>query len=177
VEALGNAVRAAGGTLIHVEVDTFCALFGLDGEISRAAQDALRAAGAIASVMSDLNDRLERGADSKVKFSVCIHAGRAAVGEVGSTEPPTILAIGEAVDVAKQLRKLAVARDKTFAISRQVYAVAGLEPVFDDSITVSTPELQPVTVFMAEAAPVPSQTWTVHGERSRRASLRRILSG
>jgi adenylate cyclase len=112
-----------------------------------------------------------------VKFSVSIHAGRAAVGEAGSTEPPTMLAIGEAVDVAKQLRKLAIARDKSFVISRQVYAAAGLEPVFDDSVTVSTPGLQPVTVFLAAAAPVPSQTWTVHGERNRRASLRRILSG
>jgi adenylate cyclase len=177
VEALGNAVRAARGTLIHVEVDTFCALFGLDGEISRATQDALRAAGAIASVISDLNERLERRADSKVKFSVSIHAGRAAVGEVGSTEPPTILAIGEAVDVAKQLRKLAIARDKSFVISRQVYAAAGLDPVFDDSVTIGAPGQQPVTVFLAEAAPVPSQTWTVHGERSRRASLRRMLSG
>jgi adenylate cyclase len=128
-------------------------------------------------VISDLNDRLERRADRKVKFSVSIHAGRAAVGEVGSTEPPTILAIGEAVDVAKQLRKLAMARDKSFVISRQVYEAAGLEPAFDDSVTIDAPGPQPVTVLLAEAAPVPLQTWTVHGERSRRASLRRILSG
>jgi adenylate cyclase len=128
-------------------------------------------------VITDLNDRLEMRADRKVKFSDIIHDGRAAVGEVGTTEPPTILAIGEAVDVAKQLRKLAMARDKSFVISRQVYEAAGLEPAFDDSVTIDAPGPQPVTVLLAEAAPVPSQTWTVHGERSRRASLRRILSG
>jgi adenylate cyclase len=176
VEALGNAVRAARGTLIHVEADTFCALFGLDGGLSRAAQDALRAAGAIASVISDLNSRLERSADHKLKFSVSIHAGRAAVGEAGSAEAPIVLAIGEAVEVAKQLRTLAAARDKSFAISQPVYAAAGLEPVFDDSVSIGAPA-HPTTVFLADAAPVPSQTWTVHGEHSRRTSLRRMLSG
>jgi hypothetical protein len=70
-----------------------------------------------------------------------------------------------------------MARDKSFVISRQVYEAAGLEPAFDDSVTIDAPGPQPVTVLLAEAAPVPSQTWTVHGERSRRASLRRILSG
>ena len=74
--------------------------------------------------------------DSKVKIAVSIHAGRAAIGEIGSSEPPMLMAIGEAVDVANDLRKAAAERDKAFAISEKVYADAGLAPVHQDSITI-----------------------------------------
>ena len=74
--------------------------------------------------------------DNKVKIAVSIHAGRAAIGEIGSSEPPMLMAIGEAVDVANDLRKAAAERDKAFAISEKVYADAGLAPVHQDSITI-----------------------------------------
>ena len=47
-----------------------------------------------------------------------------------------LMAIGEAVDVANDLRKAAAERDKAFAISEKVYADAGLAPVHQDSITI-----------------------------------------
>jgi hypothetical protein len=42
--------------------------------------------------------RFVRQWDCKVKIAVSIHAGRAVVGEVGSSEPPIVMAIGDAVD-------------------------------------------------------------------------------
>jgi adenylate cyclase len=178
VEGLSNAIRAYGGTLSYVELDSTCALFGLDGGAAWASQRALQAAGAIEGVISDLNNRLGRHRDSRLKISVSVHAGRAAVGEVGSSDPPMVLAIGDAIDVTNELRKVAVAHDKPFAISDRVYADAGLSPVAGDKVTVQAPSSDaPVTVFLSESAPIPSPTWTLHGEVGRRTMLRRLWAG
>jgi adenylate cyclase len=174
VEGVGHAIRASGGTLSYVEFDSICALFGHEGD-ANAARGALRAAGAIEGVIADLNNRLGRHRDSKVKIAVSIHAGRAAIGEVGSSEPPMLLAIGEAVDGANELRTAAAARDKAFAISEKVYADAGLAPVQQDSVTVGP--APGISIYLSDAAPIPSPSWTLHGELGRRAMLRRLWAG
>ena len=174
VEGVGNAIRASGGALSYVEFDSICALFGHEGD-ANAAQGALRAAGAIEGVIADLNNRLGQRRDSKVRIAVSIHAGRAAIGEVGSSEPPMLMAIGEAVDVANDLRKAAAERDKAFAISEKVYAYAGLAPVHQDSITIGP--APGITAYLSDAAPIPSPHWTLHGELGRRAMLRRLWAG
>ena len=69
VEALGNAIRAAHGALSYVELDSICALFGLECDTTQAAQQALHAAGAIESAISDLNERLGRQWDCKMKIA------------------------------------------------------------------------------------------------------------
>jgi adenylate cyclase len=94
VEALGNAIRGAGGALSYVELDSVCALFGLECGPAQAARQALQAGAAVGSAMSDLNERLGRQWDCKVKIAVSIHAGRAVVGEIGSSMPPAVMAIG-----------------------------------------------------------------------------------
>jgi adenylate cyclase len=175
VESVGHAIRAAGGTLSYVEFGSICALFGYEGGGARAAQGALRAAGAIEGVISDLNNRLG-GQDKKVKVAVTIHAGHAAVGDVASSDPPMLMAIGEAVDVANDLRQAAADRDKAFAISEKVYVDAGLHPVGEDIVIVPGAGIT-TKAFFSDAAPVPSPTWTLHGELGRRAMLRRLWAG
>ena len=174
VEGIGNAIRASGGTLSYVEFDSICALFGHEGG-ANAAQAALRAAGAIEGVIADLNNRLGRRPDNQMKITVSIHGGHAAIGEIGASEPPMLMAIGEAIDVANDLRKAAAERGKTFAISEAVYTEAALNPVAEDKITVGSEP--PTTVFLSDAAPIASPTWTLHGEVSRRATLRRLWAG
>src|SRR3954468_24306195 len=133
VEGIGNAIRASGGTLSTVEFDSICALFGHDGG-TNAAQSALRAAGAIEGVIADLNNRLGRRADNRMKIAVSIHGGHAAIGEIGASEPPTLMAIGEAIDVANDLRKAAAERGKVFAISEAVYTEAALSPTAAEKV-------------------------------------------
>ena len=125
---------------------------------ANAAQGALRAAGAIEGVIADLNNRLGRQRDSQVKIAVSIHAGRAAVGEIGSSEPPMLMAIGEAVDVANDLRKAAAERDKAFAISEKVYADAGLAPVPIRTASRSGRRRGDTSSYLSDAAPIPSPT-------------------
>jgi adenylate cyclase len=174
VEGIGHAIRASGGTLSYVEADSICALFGHEGG-ANAAQGALRAAGAIEGVIADLNNRLEQQRDHNVKIAVSIHAGRAAVGEIGSSEPPVLMAVGEAVDVANDLRKAAADADKAFAISEKVYADAGLASVHQDSVKIGP--APGITVYLSDAAPIASPSWTLHGEIGRRATLRRLWAG
>jgi adenylate cyclase len=174
VEGIGNAIRASGGTLSYVEFDSICALFGHDGG-ANAAQGALRAAGAIEGVIADLNNRLGRQPDNRLKIAVSIHGGYAAIGEIGASEPPMQMAIGEAIDVANDLRKAAAERGKAFAISEGVYAEAALSPVTEDKITVGAEAA--TTVYLSDTAPIASPTWTLHGEIGRRATLRRLWAG
>ena len=178
LEGVGNAIRAAGGTVSAVGTDSTCALFGLDGGHARAAQGALRAAGAIEAVISDLNGRLGRRSGGGVKIAVSIHAGRAAVGEIGSSDPPTIVAVGEAIEAANDLRQAAAGRDKPFAISEPVYARAGLDPAARDAIALRPAGSEAsITAYLSDAAPIPSPSWTLHGEQNRRAKLRRLWAG
>jgi adenylate cyclase len=174
VEGLSNAIRASGGTLSYVEFDSICALFGHEGG-DNPAQGALRAAGAIEGVIFDLNQRLGRHGDNGVKIAVSIHAGEAAIGEIGAFDPPSPMAVGEAVDVANELRRAAADADKAFAISEKVYADASLVPVHPNSITI--PVGAGIKAFLSDAAPIPSPTWTLHGELGRRTMLRRLWAG
>jgi adenylate cyclase len=179
VEAIGNAIRTAGGTLSGVGLESVSALFGLDCAPEQAARQALQAAGAIARVMSDLNDRLGRQWDCKVKIAVSIHAGRSVVGEINSSDPPAVMAIGEAMNLENELRKLAAARGKSFAISETVYAAAGLEPIFEDKVLLQpTGTGAPVAAGLSMSAPDLPPAWTRRsGMQSRRAALQRLWTG
>jgi adenylate cyclase len=178
VEGLDKVIRAHGGTLSYVEPDSVCALFGFRGGSDKSSQRALQAAGAIEGVISDLNDRLGRQPGNRLKIAVTIHAGRAAVGEIGSAEPTTVLAIGEAIDAANELRRLAAAQDAAFAISERVFADAGLNPTTERRATLRVAGADTdIAVLLSDSAPVPSPSWTLHGQQTRRTALRRLWSG
>jgi adenylate cyclase len=177
-EAISHAIRAAGGTLSYIEFDTICALFGTEGRTDVCAQRALQAAGAIESVIADLNNRLGRAKTDGIKIAVTIHTGRAAVGEIGSSDPPTVIAIGDAIDAANQMRKEAVAHATPFAISQPVYEAAGIEPVFREKVALPSPDEDAgLVAFLSDTAPIPSPNWTLYGEQGRRARLQRFLRG
>ena len=178
VEGLSNAIRAHGGTVSTIETDSITALFGIDGRSERAAQRAIQAAGAIEGVIADLNNRLGRTRDNRLKVSVSIHAGRAAIGELGTAEAPLMVAIGSAIDEVNELRKAAAEQDKPFAISERVYRDAELSPPTSDKISIEWAGSDAATVaYVSQSAPLPSPTWTLHGEMGRGATLRRLWAG
>jgi adenylate cyclase len=172
IEALSNSIRAAHGTLSYIELDSLCALFGLERAPAQAARQALQAAETIEKVIAELNERLGRQWDCKVKIAVSIHAGRAVVGEIGSSDPPTMMAVGEALDAANALRKAAAAQGTPFAVSQPVYAMAGVSPPPADEITLSSPDATaPLVAFLSARAPVGPPAKPA-GER--RAALQRL---
>jgi adenylate cyclase len=172
IEALSNSIRAAHGTLSYIELDSLCALFGLERAPAQAARQALQAAGTIEKVIAELNERLGRQWDCKVKIAVSIHAGRAVVGEIGSSDPPTMMAVGEAMDEANQLRKTAAAQGAPFAVSQPVYTAAGVSPPSADQITLPSPDsTTSLVAFLSARAPVVPPAKPA-GER--RAALQRL---
>jgi adenylate cyclase len=179
VEALGNAIRASRGTLSYVELESICAVFGLETTQSQAARQAMQAASAIEAAMADLNRRFDKQWHCKVDVSVSIHAGRAAVGEIGASDPPTVMAIGEAMDTANALRDLASRQRHPFAITEPVYTAAELDPGAQKTLALRPPgQKKDVTVFVAPTAPVLPPAWTAWIERQqRRTALLRLWSG
>jgi adenylate cyclase len=175
-EALANAIRAADGALVAIGPEGILALFGLEGDPARAAGRALRAAGAIERAISELDTRLGREGDDKVRITVSIHAGRAAVGEVGSTDPPAVVAVGAAVDVANELRKAAAAHGQVFAISEPVTAAAGVAAAAGERVVLRMPGSgAPIAAWLSGSSPVAPPPRSRLEER--RAALRRLWSG
>jgi adenylate cyclase len=81
VEGVGNAIRASGGALSYVEFDSICALFGHEGDANAAQGHCGR--GGDRGRHRRPQQPAWPGRDSKVRIAVSIHAGRAAIGEVG----------------------------------------------------------------------------------------------
>jgi adenylate cyclase len=178
VEAVETTIRAAGGTLSYIQADSICALFGLDAGLGQAARQALQAAGAIDQVLADLNDRLGRQWDCRAKIAVSIHAGRAVVGEVGASEPPVVMAVGQLMDVANELRKSAAAHGKPFAISQPVYAAAGVAPALDETTALgSSGSAARIRVRMSASPPARPAAPALPGNRSWRTAWRRLRTG
>ena len=127
--------------------------------------------------MSDLNQRL--GQQWQCKASITIHAGRAVVGEIGSSDPAAMMAIGEAMDTAIELRRLAAEHEKPFVISERVYAAAGLDPGDQQKVSLRPPgAATPISATVAATTPALPPSWTAPRERrQRRAALRRLWSG
>jgi adenylate cyclase len=175
-EALGNAIRAADGTIMSIGPDGVGALFGLGREPARAARRALRAADTIERLISDLDQRLGREHNRKINVAVSIHLGRAVIGEVGSTDPPAVIAVGEAVDVTNELRKAAAAHGQPFAISDAVTLAAGVNPAAGEQIMVGSNSAGgPIVAWLSAAAPILPSSRTRLVER--RDALRRLWSG
>jgi adenylate cyclase len=178
-EAISEAIRATGGTLGTVGLDGISALFGLDHQSARAARLALQAAHAIERAVSDLDERLGREGNRKLNVAVTIHAGRAAIGEIGSNEGPAMMALGEAVDVANELRKelgKAAAQGRRFAISELVTTAAGVDLAVGDKVTVrSRGSGAPIAASLSASPPVLPQSRTRLVERG--AALQRLWSG
>src|SRR5262249_44812370 len=103
------------------------------------------------------------------------------VGEVGSSEPPTMMALGEALDGANELRKAAAEQDKPFAISEAVYRAASLEPPQQHKVTLRSASAgtgAAVHAFLSESVPVLPAAWMPRTEtRQRVAMLQRLWRG
>jgi len=111
---------------------------------------------------------------------VTIHAGRAVIGEIGSHDAPAMMAVGEAVDAANELRKelnkAAAAHGRRFAISEPVTTAAGVDLALGDKITVRAPGAgAPIAASLSASPPALPQSRTRLSERS--AALQRLWKG
>ncbi|MDQ0044951.1 adenylate/guanylate cyclase domain-containing protein [Variovorax boronicumulans] len=101
---VGAAVRESGGVPNQFIGDSVMAIFGLDCDLPTACKQALRATTLIAQRMDAWSEGFEAQFGQRLAFGMGLHAGRAAVGEVGYLETTTFTAIGEVVNTASRLQ-------------------------------------------------------------------------
>jgi adenylate cyclase len=146
------AVRACGGTISYVNHDSVCALFGVAGNPEHAARQALRAASMIELALRELNAGLGRHWLCKAKIAVSVHAGRALIGEVRGDVDAT-MALGNALEVAMQLRAALAVNGKSFGVSLPTITACNLEVPSDgfEAIELKT-ETGSITAYLSDLA-------------------------
>jgi adenylate cyclase len=126
-EAVGEAVREAGGVANQFIGDSVMAIFGADRDSSQAAREALAAARGIGERMRALNERVAAEFGQRLGFGIGIHAGPAALGEVGYRDTRTLSAVGDTVNTASRLQELTKHYGVPLVISERVALAAGLD--------------------------------------------------
>jgi class 3 adenylate cyclase len=101
---VGAAVRESGGVPNQFIGDSVMAIFGLETDLPTACRQALHATTLIAQRMDAWSEGFEAQFGQRLEFGMGLHAGRAAVGEVGYLETTTFTAIGEVVNTASRLQ-------------------------------------------------------------------------
>jgi adenylate cyclase len=127
-QAVGDAVREAGGIPNQFIGDSVMALFGLDTDTATAARHAIAAAEAIERRMAALNESLAAEFRRPLDFGIGIHAGMAAIGTVGYRDTRTLSAVGDAVNTASRLQELTKLLKVRIVVSAEVLERAGRVP-------------------------------------------------
>ena len=125
--AVGDAVREAGGVPNQFIGDSVMAIFGLESDLSSACRQAIFAARDIERRMGAISDRLEREFGQRLDFGIGIHAGAAAIGEVGYRDTRTLSAVGDAVNTASRLQELTKHYGARLVMSESVARGAGID--------------------------------------------------
>ena len=120
-ETVGDMVRTEGGVPNQFSGDQVMVLFGLEVGPELASRQALTAATHLDLSLLTLRDQLAQELGCTAEFVIDLHAGLASIGETGDHAMRTLMAVGNTIDVARQL----AAQHKHEEISRVVVS----EPV------------------------------------------------
>ncbi|WP_269502721.1 adenylate/guanylate cyclase domain-containing protein [Burkholderia sp. IMCC1007] len=126
LSAVSAAVVQAGGLPNQFLGDAVLAIFGLNGEPSVACRQALAAVPLVAANIEALNATLEPQLQTKIRFGIGLHCGRAVMGEIGFREHVTFTAIGDPLNVASRLEQLTKEIACEAIVSEQVFRHAGV---------------------------------------------------
>lgn len=124
---MGEAVALFGGRVDKFMGDGVMALFGLDTDPERAAQDALRAAQEMQQRLHQINADLAADLPAPLRMGIGIHAGRVIVGEIGHGATTGLTAVGDAVNTASRLEAMTKTLDAGLVVSRDLADLAGVE--------------------------------------------------
>ncbi|ATA57938.1 adenylate/guanylate cyclase domain-containing protein [Variovorax boronicumulans] len=124
---VGAAVRESGGVPNQFIGDSVMAIFGLESDLPTACRQALHATQLIGERMDAWNVDFQAQFGQQLDFGMGLHAGRAAVGEVGYLETTTFTAIGEVVNTASRLQDHSKAASARLVVSQFAAQQAGAE--------------------------------------------------
>ncbi|CAG9187562.1 adenylate/guanylate cyclase domain-containing protein [Cupriavidus pinatubonensis] len=126
LSAVCAAVVQAGGVPNQFLGDAVLAIFGLSGEPSAACRQALSAVPLVAASIDELNDALEQQLQTRIRFGIGLHCGRAVMGQIGFREHVAFTAIGDPLNVASRLEQLTKELACEAIVSEQVFQHAGV---------------------------------------------------
>ena len=132
-ETVASIVSNEDGAHREIGGDEVVVLFGLDGDFAHACRTALEAAARVERALKAFENRLEREFGGAARFTVVVHAGHAAVGDIGFQDAHRVIAVGAATDTAKRLRAQAAELGLRFIVSSTVIDGAGAKIASDDA--------------------------------------------
>ena len=126
-EAVGGAVRDAGGLANQFTGDGVMALFGVDTTPQEGCRAALRGAASMIASLETLNHDLAVDLAEPLRIGIGIHAGPTVVGRMGFAEAAYLTAVGDTVHVAARLEELTKTYKSELVISETVALRAGID--------------------------------------------------
>jgi len=123
---VGAAVRESGGVPNQFIGDSVMAIFGLDVDLPEACRRAWRASRLVTVRMTEWSAQFEQQFGQRLDFGMGLHAGRAAVGEVGYLETTSFTAVGEVVNTASRLQEHSKSAAVRLVLSAYAAREAGL---------------------------------------------------
>jgi adenylate cyclase len=159
---IGREIEASGGTIDKYIGDSMMAFWGAPASDPAHAENACRAALAIAAAIAEDNRRRAHKGLLPVRMRIGIHSGRAVVGNVGAPGRVNYTLIGDTVNAAQRLEQLGKTLGDETAhciVLASAATVRGLPP---DIARVSLGErllrgMGSMEVFRLLPAPTPSQ--------------------
>jgi len=153
---VGAAVRESGGVPNQFIGDSVMAIFGLDTDLPTACRQALRATELIGQRMNAWSEGFEAQFGQQLDFGMGLHAGRAAVGEVGYLETTTFTAIGEVVNTASRLQDHAKTAASRLVVSLYAAQQAGVADTMGPAETLAVRgRSEPLAVLYPSPATTP----------------------
>ncbi|MDP9606008.1 UNVERIFIED_ORG: adenylate cyclase [Variovorax paradoxus] len=153
---VGAAVRESGGVPNQFIGDSVMAIFGLECDLPTACRQALRATELIGQRMDAWSEGFEAQFGQRLEFGMGLHAGRAAVGEVGYLETTTFTAIGEVVNTASRLQDHSKTASSRLVVSLFAAEQAGVAQAMGTAeMLVVRGRSEPLAVLYASRDTVP----------------------
>jgi adenylate cyclase len=119
-EAVVSTVGPGDGAHCEIGGDQVVVLFGLNDDFAHACRNALEAAARVERALKAFENRIEREFGDATRFTFIVHAGHAAVGDIGFQDARRLMAVGAAMDTANRLRARAIELGVKFMVSTTV---------------------------------------------------------
>lgn len=126
-DAVGQAIREAGGTANQFTGDGVMALFGMDVGPKEGCRQALIAAHDIVKGLDRLSRSMAEDLTAPLQVGIGIHTGQAVVGEMGHGIAMYLTAVGDTVHVASRFEELTKTYGCQLVISDRVALRAGVD--------------------------------------------------
>lgn len=126
-DAIGGAIKEAGGIPNQFTGDGVMALFGIGVGAEEGCQRALLASSAMLQNLEHLSQILAEDLQEPLRMGIGIHTGPAVVGRMGYEDTTYLTAVGDTVHVASRLEGLSKEYEGPLIISEQVAQCAGID--------------------------------------------------